>query len=361
MPLFANIPAYRPPLTVVTQPASTVPTLADLGVRVIERIKTSIIAAGLLANEKVTVRDTGCGDFVSTGTLARFVTNSISVDPMMAQFKDCSTTYEGTIMQDMLKAGHATDSNLEDTEIERLTRAYIEGGSTALTADELQTFAPLLDLALSYRVSPVIYKDALRIWMLGDKASPDINYNQTDGIRKKLLAANPTPGSTANGGAYRGAAIDFAAIQADPKLLFDLLDDLIDNAQPELDDIDESEKAIYLTKSLYRMLKKTKRLFTGLESSKLAYYEATDSLTYDGIEVKEMKPWEQYMKADFPASSPHLALYTAKQNLIFGTDLESDMTSVEFWYERKDRFNYARTLFRAGAGFSYNILISYAI
>lgn len=219
----------------------------------------------------------------------------------------------------------------------------------------------MLDLALSYRVSPVIYKDALRIWMLGDKSLSDVNYNQTDGSRKKLLTANATAGSTTAGEAYRGPAIDYAALAADPKQLFDVLDDLLDNAQPELDDIDEADKAIYLTKSLYRLLKKTKRLFPGTESAKLAYYEATDSLTYDGIQVIEMKPWEQYMKADFPGQSPHLALYTARQNLIFGTDLESDLTNVEFWYERKDRFNYARVLFRAGAGFSYNILLSFAL
>jgi hypothetical protein len=361
MALFDNIPAYRPPLSIVTQPARAVPTLADLKIRVIEGIKTSVIVAGLLANEKVTVRDTGCGDFISTGTLARFTTNGISVDPLMAQFKDCATTYEGTILQAMLKAGHAYDPNLEGTEIERLAKAYMEGGSTNLTPIEMQTFAPLLDLALADRVTSTIYRDALRLWMLGDKASADVNYNGTDGIRKKLLAANPTAGSTAAGGAYRGAAINYAAIQADPKAMFDLLDDLIDNAQPELDDIDEGGKAIYLTKSLYRALKKTYRLFPALESSKLAYYQSTDSLTYDGIQVIEMKPWEQYMKADFPTASPHLALYTAVENMVMATDLVSDMTTAEFWYERKDRFNYARVLFRIGAGFSYNILVSFAI
>lgn len=308
MPFFSGIPAYNPPLSVVVQPARKVPTLAELGIRVIEGIKTSVIVAGLLANDKVTVKDTGCGAFTTTGTLARFNTNSISVDACMAQFQDCATTYEATIFQAFLKAGHAYDPNLEGTEIERLVRAYLEGGSAALTPIEMQTFAPILDLALSSTVTPTIYRDALRIWMLGDKASADVNYNQTDGIRKKLLAANPTAGSTAAGGAYRGAAIDAAGIAADPTKIFILLDDLIDNAQAELDDVDDKDKAIYLTKSLYRALKKTLRTFTSLESSKLAYYQATDTLTYDGIEVIEIKPWEQYMKADFPGSSPNLAL-----------------------------------------------------
>ena len=71
---------YRPKVAIVTQPARKVPTIAELGFRVIENIKTSVIIQGLLAKNKVTVRDTGCGDFVNTGVLARFITNTLSVD-----------------------------------------------------------------------------------------------------------------------------------------------------------------------------------------------------------------------------------------------------------------------------------------
>lgn len=358
-PFFADIPAYRPPLAIVAQPARNVPSLADLKIRVIEGVKTSMILAGLLANEKVTVRDTGCGAFTSTGTLGRFVTRSISVDPLMAQFQDCATAYETTILQAALKAGHANDPDLTGTEIERLVRTYLEGGE--LTVAENDQVKTLVDLALSTTVTPTVYRDALRIWMLGDKSLTDVNYNGSDGLRKKLLAAAPVAGDTGTTGAYRGAAIDYAAIEANPLLIFDLLDDLYENASSELQDIDEGAKAIYLTKSLYRQLKKSMRLFPNLESSKLAYTAGTQTITYEGIEVIEFKPWEQYMKADFPASSPHLALYTATENLVFLTDLESDMTTAEFWYDRLTRFNYSRVLFRMGSGFSYDVLIAFAV
>lgn len=361
MPFFANIPAYRPPLSLVTMPARSVPSLADLKIRVIEGIKTSTIVAGMLANEKVTVRDTGCGDFVSTGTLARFITRTITVDKLMAQFQDCAETYENTILQAALKAGHANDPDLTGTEIERIVRTYLEGGTLSIAeSDQVKN---LVNLALSATVTPTIYRDALRIWMLGDKASADINYNQTDGIRKKLLTAAPAAGSTGTTGTYRGVAIDYAAIQADPKKIFDLLDDLYENCAPELYDIAEGEKAIYLTRSLYRSLHKAMRLFPNLESSKLAYFNGTNGkgITYEGIEVIEIKPWEQYMRADFPAASPHLALYTASQNLVLATDLESDMTNASFFYEEKTRINFSRVLFRIGSGFSYDILVAFAI
>lgn len=47
--------------------------------------------------------------------------------------------------------------------------------------------------------------------------------------------------------------------------------------------------------------------------------------------------------------------------MVLATDLESDMTTAEFWYDRLTRYNYARVLFRVGAGFAYNILVSFAM
>ena len=362
MPFFANIPAYRPPLSVVTQPARSIPSLVELRIRVIEGIKTTIIVAGLLANDKVTIADPGCGDFVASGVLARFITNQMSVDKLGVFLQDCAETYENSILQGMLHAGHANDSDLTGTEIERLVRAYLEGGSAAITPQEMQTIAPLIDLALSSYITPTTYRDALRLWMLGDKSLSDVNYSSTDGLRKKLLAANPAANSTSATGLYRAAAVDYVAIKADPRQIYALLDDISRNCSDELQDADESEKVIYLSKSLYRAASDALRLFPNLESSKLAYTDATKKdLTYDGIPLIQFKPWEQYMKKDFPTSSPHLALYTVAKNLVMLTDLESDMTKAEFFYEQKTRINFSRVLYRMGAGFAYDILVSFAV
>ena len=361
MPFFDNIPAYRPPVHVVTQPARKVPTLEELGIRVIENVKTSIIVAGLLAKDKVTVRDTGCGSFAGTGKLASWTTNELSVDKLMAQDEDCAETFEGTILQGMLAAGHATDSDLSGTDIEKLVRTYLEGGTAALTVTEQGIFGDLLDLALNAMVTPTVYRDALRVWMLGDKASSSRDYNQTNGVRKQLLAKNPTAGSTATNGMYRAANIVIADLIADPSKVEDLLEDLATNASDELQDVDDSEKAYYLTKTLYRLAKRRAQKRTPETESLLEYDSATKTLTYDGITVKELKVWEQYMKADFPAQSPHLALYTPPKNLVMLTDLVTDMTTAEFKYEPKPRTNWWRVLFRLGAGFAYDVLVSYAV
>lgn len=358
---------YRPKTLLMVQPARKVPSIADLGVRVVEGIKTSIILQGLLAKNKVTVKDTGCGVPTGTGPLAKFVTNSISVDPLMAYDEDCAETFLNTILQGMLAKGHATDSDLTGTQIEKLVRAYAEGGSVALNAiadnsDSVVEFQNLLNLTLNDQVTGVVYQDALRIWMLGDKASSDINYNSADGLRKKLLTGNPSAGSTSANGMYRAANFTYASIAADVKnQLPAFLDDLTTSCSDELQDIDDEQKVIYLTRSMYRLVKAFYRAFPNLESTKLEYQQGNKTYSYDGKLIKELKVWEQYMKADFPAASPHLALYTVPSNLIWATDLESDMTSAEFKYEARTRINWYRVLFRLGAGYAYDILVSFAI
>ncbi|WP_400190668.1 hypothetical protein [Hymenobacter sp. B81] len=361
MPFFENTPAYRPPVHVVAQPARKIPTLEELGFRVIENVKTGVILAGLLAKDKVTVRDTGCGEFVGTGKLASWTTNELSVDKLMAQDEDCAETFEGTILQGMLAAGHATDSDLTGTQIEALVRTYLEGGSVALTVEEQGIFGDLLDLALNAQVTPVVYRDALRIWMLGDKANASRDYNQTDGLRKKLLSKNATAGSTSANGLYRAPNIVLADLEADPAAIEELLADLYDNGSDELQDADDDQKAFYLTKTLYRFAKNRAQTAIPEDKSKLEYDKATKTVTYDGIEIKQLKIWEQYMKADFPAQSPHLALYTLPKNLVWATDLESDMTTAEFKYEARTRINWWRVLHRLGAGFAYDVLVAFAV
>ena len=357
---------YRPRTMLMVQPARQQQTIQDLGFRVIENIKTSVLMQGLLAKNKVTVRDTGCGVPTKTGALARFVTNAISVDPMEAYDEDCAETFLNTVLQGMLSQGHATDSDLTGTQIEAMVRAYAEGGTVQLTAvadnsENVLEFQNLLNLTLNDQVTGVVYGDAMRIFLLGNKASADRNYNQTDGLRKKLLTLNPAAGSTSANGTYRGAAINLAALEADPAGIENLIADLVDDASTELQDIDEGQKAIYLTNSLYRLAKNRAQVLVPADKSKLEYDKATKKVTYDGIEVKRMKTWEQFMKEDFPADSPHLALYTVPSNVIWATDLESDLTTAEFRYEPRTRINWFRILFRLGAGFAYDILVAFAI
>ena len=54
-------------------------------------------------------------------------------------------------------------------------------------------------------------------------------------------------------------------------------------------------------------------------------------------------------------------MYTAPKNLIWATDLESDVTTAEFKYEAKERRNWWRVLFRLGSGFAYDTLVSFAV
>jgi hypothetical protein len=352
-------------VSLLVYPAAKVPSLTELGVLVKEGVKRRSTTVGILPNEKVTRRDSGCGPFTPSGTLLRFVKNEITVDELEIKLEECTSDYTETILEAALKPGHAEDNNLEGTVIETLVRK-------ALAGEQLDaTDAAALDLAIepiiAGQVSGVIYIDALRIWMLGDRTSADVNYNQTDGIRKKLIGKNGTASSEGATGVYRGPAMPTpAALKGNPALIAPILADLYENCSIELQEQDDAQKAIYVDSITYRAVKAYYRsLLVGnaVVESALSIITGTSGqkFTYEGIELIELKPWYKWMRADFPDSSPLVAIYTVRENLVFATDLESDLSEIKFWYDINTEFNRTRVKYRLGAGFGFDILMAFSI
>lgn len=352
-------------VSLLIYPAAKVPSLMELGIMVKEGVKRRTTTVGILTNDKVTRRDSGCGPFTPSGTLMRFVKNEITVDELEIKLEECSSDYVETILEAALKPGHAEDNNLEGTVIETLVRKAL-GGEQLNAAD-----AAALDLAIEPiiggQVSGVIYRDALRIFFLGDRASADVNYNQTDGIRKKLLAKATTVSTTGTTGVYRGPAMPTPAnLKATPSLIAPILADLYANCSIELQEQDDEQKAIYVDSITYRAIKAYYRsLLVGnavLESALSVVTGTTgQKITYEGVEVIEVKPWYKWMTADFATSAPLVIIYTVRENLVFATDLESDLSEIKFWYDINTEFNRTRVKYRLGAGFGFDILMAFSI
>jgi hypothetical protein len=352
-------------VSLLVYPAAKVPSLVELGVLVKEGIKRRSTTVGILPNEKVTRRDSGCGPFTPSGTLLRFVKNEITVDELEIKLEECTSDYTETILEAALKPGHAEDNNLEGTVIEKLVRKALAGEQ--LDAADAAALDMAIEPIIAGQVSGVIYIDALRIWMLGDRTSADVNYNQTDGIRKKLLGKNGTASTTGTTGVYRGPAMPTpAALKADPALIAPILADLYENCSIELQEQDDAQKAIYVDSITYRAVKAYYRsLLVGnaVVESALSIITGTSGqrFTYEGIELIELKPWYKWMRADFPDSSPLVAIYTVRENLVFATDLESDLSEIKFWYDINTEFNRTRVKYRLGAGFGFDILMAFSI
>ncbi len=355
-------------VSLLVYPAVNYPNLADLKVLVKEGVKRRTTTIGILPQEKVTKRDSGCGDFTPTGTLLKMVKNEITVDELEIKLQECASDYTETVLEAALKAGHAEDNNLEGTVIETIVRKALEDGLSSLSVTEAGQLDMAIEPVVGGQVAGVIYADAYRIFLLGDRASSDPDYNQTDGIRKKLLAKAPTAGQAGATGVYRGAAMPSEAdLKADPKKILDVLADLYTNCNEVLYDQDEAQKAIYLDTQSYRAVRLAYRALVAgkvTEESNLSVISGTNGqgYTYEGIELIELKGYNRWVKADLPnGTSPLIAIYTVRENIVFATDLESDLAEIKFWYDINTEFNRTRVKYRMGAGFGFDALMAFAI
>ena len=175
----------------------------DLGILVKEGVKRGSTSIGILPQEKVTRRDSGCGEFTPTGTLLKLTKNQITVDPVEIKLQECAADYTETVLEAALKEGHVDDNDLEGTVIETIVRKALAEGLGSLSVAEAGELDMALEPVLTQKVSGVVYADGYRMWLLGDRASADVSYNQTDGIRKKLLTAAPAPATTGTTGGHR--------------------------------------------------------------------------------------------------------------------------------------------------------------
>ena len=135
-----------------------------------------------------------------------------------------------------------------------------------------------------------------------------------------------------------------------------------------MQDQDEEQKAIYVDSLFYRAVRKAYRKLVADnvgDELKLTLIEGSkgQKLRYEGIELIELKSYNRWMKADFSGSSPLLAVYTVRENLVWATDLLSDMAEVKFWYDINTEFNRTRVKYRIGAGFGFgfDILMAFAV
>jgi hypothetical protein len=354
-------------LSLLVYPAKKVPSIMELGILVKENVKRRATTIGILPQEKVTRRDSGCGEFIPTGTLLKLVKNEITVDEVEIKLQECASDYTETVLEAALKAGHAEDNNLEGTVIETIVRKALDDGLSSLSVNEAGQLDMAIEPVVGAAASGVIYLDGYRMWWLGDRTSVDPNYNQTNGIRKKLIVANATPSSTGATGTYRGAAMPTpTALKADPTLILAVLADLYENCSEELQDQDDAQKAFYLDTLSYRAVRLAYRTLVAgkvTEESNLSVIEGSQGkrFTYEGVELIEVKSYNRWMKADFPASNPLIAVYTVRENLVWATDLVSDMAEIKFWYDINTEFNRTRVKYRIGAGFGFDILMAYAL
>lgn len=86
----------------------------------------------------------------------------------------------------------------------------------------------------------------------------------------------------------------------------------------------------------------------GTEAAHMKVIDGVRSISYRGIPVIERRDWDVHIAADFSNVRPHRALLVLPENLVVGTDDESDVLMAEMWYDQNTQENKFRVEYKAG-------------
>jgi hypothetical protein len=295
------------------------PLLAQLGFRIEQDIQSSKTFYKTGRLQKITKKSVDC----NTGDTATGVAISsvvLSVTQMEAELSQCKAPFEASIYEAALKKGYDV-YNLEGTQIQTLL---------------LEVFGN------------AVATDLYRQIFLNDTTLTNSDYTAYDGIFKTLKA-----GALAGDGTVRVAAV-ISDTDINQTNILATLDTYVDAQNSILKyNYTPDQKRMYVTDPIYRALEQKYTTLGNLESSKTELINGIATLKFRGIPVVNLLTIGDYINVDFATGSPATAndnriILTNPLNHIIGTDMMTDTTSAEFWYERKDKKNYCRLNYRAG-------------
>jgi hypothetical protein len=297
------------------------PLLASLGFRIEQDIqsKKTFYKTGRL--NKITKASTGCTR-TETATGVPIEAVVLQVYDMEAEMSQCKSVFDATIYEAAMKKGFDI-FNLEGTQIQTL----------------------LLEI-----FGDAVANDLYRQVFLNDSTLTNSDYTAYDGVYKRLKA-----GALAVDGTIRVAASISDADLASGAIVATL--DTYYNAQPSplKYNVSNAMKRFMVTDPVYRAWEQKLTELGSLESSKVQLVDGIEGLKFRGIPMVNLTQIDEYILQDFSTTSPASAstsdnriILTNPENHLIGTDLLTDTANAEFWYERKDKTNYARLNYKAG-------------
>lgn len=297
------------------------PLLAQLGFRIEQDIQSSKTFYKTGRLNKITKKAVDC----NTGDTATGVAISsvvLSVTQMEAELSQCKAPFEASIYEAALKKGYDV-YNLEGTQIQTLL---------------LEVFGM------------AVADDLYRQIFLNDTTLTNSDYTAYDGVFKTLKA-----GALAADGTVRVAA-SISDTDINQTNILTTLDSYVDAQNSVLKyNYTPDQKRFYVTDPIYRAYEQKLTTLGSLESSKTELVDGIGALKFRGIPMVNLLTIGDYILQDFNTTSPasssvldNRIILTNPLNHIIGTDLMTDTTSAEFWYERKDKKNYCRLNYRAG-------------
>lgn len=263
----------------------------------------------------------GCGRD-NAGDVISITDKYLEVCDLKVNLEQCAKNLRATFMEEFLRTGNEI-TNLEGTTIQN----YI-----------------------LEKVTNAVRLDVYDIAWFGDTNSSNDTLASCTGMWPRLeQGAN----------AYEIEKVAIASTLADSTAL-DTLRAMYTQASPLLDSMPEGDKYFALTRELYdNYLSYREDQCCGDKSWEMLESGAR-VLTFRGIPVYKKSRWTQIISAN-GLSHTHRAVYTYKENLAVGTDAVSDMNSLDFYYDKKDKMNYIDAEFKMGTQYVYGELTVIAL
>jgi hypothetical protein len=273
--------------------------------------------------EKIVQKGGGCG-FHPSGKFGMY-DRTIEVDEVKVNIEQCFDEFKDTVLQEKLKKGNMK-MNLSDTEIMRLMILNVQDG---------------------------MMLDYMRLFWFGDKSSNDAAYNITDGMWSvhipALVADNVTPYTNANSGAplAPGASID-------------LLSDVYKAQSNSLAGIPAQDKRFFVSRSVWEGYEDDLEALGGGDAGRTQTIEGVTTLTYRGIRLVLNANWDEYTANDLGQPDEHQVMLTTPDNLVFATDIFSDLNKIQAFFDELDEKTKIKVNAKFGSNFVHPALFSVA-
>ena len=308
----------------IFNPVLAATDFAQLGYDIREDVQGTEHMYKIIPSDKVTRKATTCG-WNPYGKLGDLIDDTVSVVKLKVEMEQCAMDFDGKILQALKKRG--------------VDREDLTGTDFAAILEEI--------------AQPIIARDLRRIISLGDTANASADYNMIDGKWKKIMAAVGASTIAKTADLPDTGAVTPA--QANTALL-----GVHFGAPIELQSTPAQDTIKVVTRSVYNAYLQYLSSNNALESSWSLAQNGTKTLMHFGVEVVPEDEVDRYVAADFAGANPHRIYYTAKNNITVATDLESDFTTIKFWYEEKEEMNLMRINYKLGVSLGWGQLFSVA-
>jgi hypothetical protein len=173
----------------------------------------------------------------------------------------------------------------------------------------------------------------------------DPAYNFVDGLWTVYIPQLVTQGLMPNISGYSGAPL--AAGDA-----IDMLTDMYNGAANELKATANNDKVFIVASEVWEQLLIDAR--SGLFGSTL-FVQALEGMAmrmvFQGVEIVPMYDWQGLAATHLGVNNANLALYTAKQNMVYATDMIGAQTMFKVWNDEDDELLKIKARF--SMGFNY--------